>query len=247
MVRIVPQFIDYIIFFIQLTILGSYFYVAYIWDGLNDIDCKADINNNTPLKSDASNLSVNVSKHFSVAIRWGFWMSLLTFVRAILAQIGLCMRRWVLLWCSYVLFAVNITISIILFIFMQIWRWSHAGQVCSGDLKEYNEADKDDYLIFEGFFIKVMLITVYSILGLSFFSIFIVAICAIKRHSEEDKQYRAASESGNQEIMKRQSAFSKALDPDYEAAMRETTRSEMKKKFFNPDEMKKGDDTALLL
>ena len=75
-----------------------------------------------------------MSKYFKIAIRWGFWMSLLTFIRAILAQIGLFLRRWVLLWCSYVMFAANISISIVLFILMQVWRWSHAGQVCSGDL-----------------------------------------------------------------------------------------------------------------
>ena len=192
--RIVPIFIDYIIFFVQLTILGSYFYVAYIWDGMNETTCKADIQTNVPLDDDADNTSVNVTKHFAVAIRWGFWMSLLTFVRGILAQVGLYLRRWVLLWCSYVLFAANITISIILFIFMQIWRWSHAGKVCSGDFG-YDDADKDKYLIFEGKFIKAMLITIYSILGLSFFSIMIVAICAMKRHSEEDRQLRAMSES----------------------------------------------------
>ena len=83
--RVVPIFIDYIIFFVQLTILGSYFYVAYIYDGLNDTKCYADINNNYPLDTKADNLSVDVTKHFTVAIRWGFWMSLLTFVRAILA------------------------------------------------------------------------------------------------------------------------------------------------------------------
>ena len=36
-VRIVPKFIDYAIFFVQLTILGSYFYVAYIWGKLDDV------------------------------------------------------------------------------------------------------------------------------------------------------------------------------------------------------------------
>jgi len=43
------------------------------------------------------------------------------------------------------------------------------------------------------------------------------------------------------------SAFTKALDPDYEAAMRDTARSEMKKKFFNPDDIEQNDDTKLLL
>jgi len=44
-VRIVPAFIDIAIFLSQLVILGSFFYVAYIWDNLNrDTECIADIN-----------------------------------------------------------------------------------------------------------------------------------------------------------------------------------------------------------
>ena len=54
-VRIVPQFIDYAIFVIQLTILISYFYVAYIWGNLDKVTCKADFTSNVPLSSDASN------------------------------------------------------------------------------------------------------------------------------------------------------------------------------------------------
>ena len=130
-----------------------------------------------------------MSAYFKIAIRWGFWMSLLTFIRAILAQIGLFLKRWVLLWCSYVMFAANISISIVLFILMQVWRWSHSGQVCSGDLqkpgRQYND---DEYLIFEGKFIKAILIAIYSILGLSCLSISIVSICVYKRHSDEIKQ-----------------------------------------------------------
>lgn len=51
-VRIVPKAIDYAIFLIQLTILASFFYVSYIWDGLNGKNqtiCVADINSDEPL------------------------------------------------------------------------------------------------------------------------------------------------------------------------------------------------------
>jgi len=52
------------------------------------------------------------------------------------------MKRWVLLWCSYVLFAANISIGLVLFFLMQVWRWSHSGKVCSGDfLPDANDAD----------------------------------------------------------------------------------------------------------
>ena len=69
---------------------------------------------------------------------------------------------------------------------MQVWRWSHAGKVCSGDyLDNKDDADRTVYLIFEGNFIKAMLIAVYSILSLSALSIVIVAGCFCKRQVEE--------------------------------------------------------------
>lgn len=179
-----------------------------------------------------------MGSYFCIAIRWGFWMSFLTFLRAILAQVGLCLKKWVLLWCSYVLFAANISISIVLFILMQVWRWSHSGRVCSGDfLDDSDSADRDVYLIFEGRFIKIMLIIVYSILGMSCFSIMIVSICIYKRHKKEEQE-----EKGDESIVSalrgRDSAFTKALDPDYEAAMRESSKSELDKKFFPENEAK---------
>ena len=234
MVRIVPQFIDYAIFGIQLTVLGSYFYVAYIWSDFGSVECRADPNSTIPLSpASHSQTAVNVSNYFATAIRWGFWMSFLTFLRAILAQVGLCLKRWVLLWCSYVLFAANISISIVLFILMQVWRWSHAGRVCAGDfLDNKDDADREVYLIFEGKFIKVMLIIVYSVLGMSCVSILIVSICIYKRHRKEDREIQQQDETMNSSLRVRDTAFTKALDPDYEAAMRESSRSEMNKKFF---------------
>lgn len=180
-----------------------------------------------------TNTGVDVSRYFRIAIRWGFWMSLLTFIRAILAQLGLYLKRWVLLWCSYVLFAANISISIVLFILMQVWRWSHSGKVCSGDLvPEGIEPDKSVYLVFEGKFIKAILIAIYSIMGLSCLSIMIVTVCYYSRQESEEE---TVDEDGTVRKNSRQTAFTRALDPDYEAAMRESARSEMKKKFFATD------------
>ena len=186
--RFVPKALDYAIGFLQLAILGSYFYVAYIYDSLDNPNCFGDSNSSIPLPPGASIQGVNVTRHFKLAIRMGFWLSLLTFSRAILAQIGLFLRRWMLLWCSYVLFAANISMSIVLFILMQIWRWSHSGMVCSGDyLAEGEECDSSVYLCFEGKFIKGMLITIYSVFGASCFSIMIVSICIHNKHKKEEQ------------------------------------------------------------
>ena len=112
-----------------------------------------------------------------------------------------------------------------------MWRWSHSGRVCSGDfLESYDDAPTDVYLVFEGRFIKAILISIYSILGLSLISICIVSICVYKRHAEEDRARAEEDRKTGSISENRISAFNKALDPDYEAAMRESARSEMGKK-----------------
>lgn len=236
MVRFVPKVIDYAIFAAQVAVLFGYLYMAYLWNDFTTV-CHADVKSDVPLGPASNITGVNVNSYFKMAVRWGFWMSFLTFMRAILAQVGLCLKRWVLLWCSYVLFAANISISIVLFVLMNVWRWSHSGKVCSGDyLDDKDSADPDIYLIKEGKFIKIMLIIIYVIFILSLTSIMIVSICIYRRHSQEDNALHISDKNMGSGVSSRQTAFTKALDPDYEAAMRESSRSEMKKKFFPPEQ-----------
>jgi len=51
-VRFVPKAIDYVIFLIQLIVLGSYFYVAYIWSDFGKTACRADVNSDLPLTAE---------------------------------------------------------------------------------------------------------------------------------------------------------------------------------------------------
>ena len=117
--------------------------------------------------------------------------------------------------------------------FMNIWRWSHSGQVCSGDFLTDTQKDivgnDGVYLIFEGKFIKGILITLYIIFGMSCCSVIIVSYCVHRKHVQEHEKERAASGLSNGEWgalkKSRTTAFNKALDPDYEAAMRDATPS----------------------
>ena len=98
--------------------------------------------------------------------------------------------------------------SIVLFILMQIWRWSHAGRVCSGDhIPDDQDCDEDLYLCFEGKFIKGMLITIYSIFGASLLSIIVVAICVHKKHVNEDKKAIEAAGGDKSAAVTRVGAF----------------------------------------
>ena len=96
--------------------------------------------------------------------------------------------------------------------------------VCSGDyLPDGEDCDTNTYLCFEGKFIKWMLIVIYSIFGASFLSIVVIsAIVHSKQKAEDKKNAEASGVSVKEyETFKPQSAFTKALDPDYEAAMGE--------------------------
>ena len=75
-----------------------------------------------------------------------------------------------------------------------------------------------------------MLITIYSIFGASILSVVVVAICVHKKHVKEDKKAIEAAGGDKKAAMNRVTAFSKALDPDYEAAMRESRYSVQMKK-----------------
>ena len=73
------------------------------------------------------------------------------------------------------------------------------------------------------------MITLYIIFGMSCCSVIIVSYCVHRKHVQEHEKERAASGLSNGEWgalkKSRTTAFNKALDPDYEAAMRDATPS----------------------
>jgi hypothetical protein len=79
-----PAFIDLIILGAQGAIWLGFLYMAYIYGKLRETTCLADSYSEKPLIS-SDILGINVTKRFSIAIRWGFWMSTLNVLRAILA------------------------------------------------------------------------------------------------------------------------------------------------------------------
>ena len=113
------------------------------------------------------------------------------FIRAIVAQIALYYKLWVLLWISYVIFAMNLSLLVMLFVFMNVWRWSHPGRVCSGDfLENKSEGDKDVYLIMEGKFLKMILMAIYLVFGLSLFTVCCVSLLAKRRDAPDGEKER---------------------------------------------------------
>ena len=189
--------------------------MAFLYGDLDKIDCRADPNSNEPLESPDQE-GLNVTKEFKSAIIWGFWLSVSALVRAILAQIALYYKLFILLWISYFMFAINIALVVMLFTFMNVWRWAHEGRVCSGDYLDGGKkgADESVYLIGEGRFLKVILCMVYFVILLAFLAI-CTAVCVFNRSAER----RAEEENGTNK-KKRVTAMTMAIDYDYETAVR---------------------------
>ena len=73
---------------------------------------------------------------------------------------------------------------IVLFVLMNIWRFSHSGQVCSGDFiknrdeDDMTEEELNNYTIAEGKFIFIVLVLVYIKVGIET-TILLIAMCVI--------------------------------------------------------------------
>jgi hypothetical protein len=88
-----------------------------------------------------------------------------------------------MLYGAFVLQSVNCTFLIIDFVFMQLWRLSKTGRVCSGDFVE-GTPDPTEYVVHEGLFLKVIIIVAYSIIFLALLSVFFVAMCLSRKKTE---------------------------------------------------------------
>lgn len=177
--RKLPVFADAIIFVLQVFIFAGFLYFAYIYPDLNQtIPCIADSESESPIPPGSVNDGMNVTDRFRCAIRFGFWISSINIVRAVIAQIGLWKNIQMLIYVSFVIYGLNMCLALVLFIFMQIWRWSNSGEICSGKYLPAGAKQEEypNYLIEEGKFLKIVLITIYSIFAVACFTVCCLAV-----------------------------------------------------------------------
>jgi len=99
---------------------------------MDTYECKAAYGSNLIVTTQATN-SINVSRNFRMAIRFGFWITILNFIRAVINQLGIRYKKVSLYYISIVMYGFNALLFLVWFIFAQIWRWSFSGTLCSGD------------------------------------------------------------------------------------------------------------------
>ena len=149
-----------------------------------------------PLKVDLENeiegiTGQDVTKRFKMLIRSGFWIMAINLLREILVQIAIWKNLPRLLYASYIVFSANITLTIMWFVFAQIFRWGQPGKVCSGDYlpEGYPEAEaRSNYLTSEGLFIKAILIILYSVAGLSALTVCVSVFILAQKVSHEQRK-----------------------------------------------------------
>lgn len=76
-----------------------------------------------------------------MAIRFGFYILVLNFVRVIINQLGIWLKSPVLYYIAIVMYGIDFMLFLIWFVFTQMWRFCYDGKVCSGDF--LSESDRD--------------------------------------------------------------------------------------------------------
>lgn len=141
-VRKCPVLVDVIFVLMQLGMALTLGFFSYYYDAL-DRPCSAAFGDKIPMITtgdDATDtVGTNVQAKFTMAIRFGFYLSLLNFTRVIINQIGIWIKSSVMYYIAIVLYGTNFMLALIWFVFMQIWRWCYSGRVCSGDFLSKEE------------------------------------------------------------------------------------------------------------
>jgi hypothetical protein len=177
-----------IIFVLQVILALCFLYYAYIYSNLHTIQCKANAYSLTPLSSTTNSKGIDVTANFRIAIRSGFWICVINLVRSILSHAAKWLNQPILLYTSYVIHAFNLCLVLMLFIFLQIWRWGQAGMVCSGEYLRAGASPevKAGYLIEEGIFLKWVLITTYIIMSITVTTVCCLALFFYQKKSAEE-------------------------------------------------------------
>jgi hypothetical protein len=177
--RGVPILVSILIFVLQIALFIGFAYFSYGPTSMRKIECYANPLVFHPVTVDSvinSTQAIDVTWRFQCVIRFAFYIMTLEILRQVIAQVAYYRRSYKLLYLALVIQAINLTFMIIDFVLMQMWRMDEPGKVCSGDYVPEGEVISDVYLAQEGLFLKCIIITAYSILGLSCLSVIVIAV-----------------------------------------------------------------------
>ena len=104
---------------------------------------------------------------------------------------------------------------------MQLWRFEHEGQVCSGDFlpEDQKWSAQAPYMVSKGYFIKTIIYVIYGMVGLVILSVILIAITL--KHQKNQQLRKSLSFSV------RNSAMSASKLGEQEAKEVETKKSKV--------------------
>ena len=129
-------------------------------------------------------IGVDVQSRFQVVFVIGSICGILEIMRNTINLWAKCFNYQRLAVLFQVLGFITAFLFLLNFILMQLYRFTHYGKVCSGDYLEGSEEENSnysmasanqDYLIMQGYFIKIMIIIHYSMFALITLTILFVA------------------------------------------------------------------------
>jgi len=100
-------------------------------------------------------------------------------------------------YIAIVMYGINFMLALVWFVFLQMWRFSYDGRVCSGDF--LSKSDKDAlrnsggntiYLVAEGNFLEGVIIAIYCMFGLLLIAVIMLALFCSQKRSEAELQAR---------------------------------------------------------
>lgn len=95
------------------------------------------------------------------------------------------MKNIYMMYISYVIYAIVMFMAIICFVIMQLWRFDNAGKVCSGKYLKDGD-DTTGYLVFEGLFLKWVIITIYIMFVIVTMTIVLVAFIFVQKKPADE-------------------------------------------------------------
>ena len=153
---------NYILYLIFISQTIAFTYYAFIYQG-EKAPCYANYFTNTPMTVGAGR---DITSRFDQVLQIGSICGILEVFRNSLNLWAKCFNHQKLAIASSILGFITAFLFILNFILMQLWRFEHAGRMCSGDLltpADYWDAPAP-YMPRKGFFIQLIIFIIYGMI-----------------------------------------------------------------------------------
>ena len=173
---------NYLLYLVFVTTTIAYYYFS-VQLSFSSTSCHASPISDKPVPQNSGR---DVKKNFVAICTIGAICGTLEILRNSINLWAKCFNYQKLAIIFQVLGFITAFLFVFNFIMMQLYRFTHAGRVCSGDFLYNPDRDaKENYLIEAGYFINVLIWTYYSMIAVILLSVSCVAFSTSVRKPVE--------------------------------------------------------------